>query len=109
MSPRSAYLLQTTVSARDSLGVSLQTRRRGRRHGAGATRTPDSGAGSMCGAPRRWEPRRMHNLPHIPLRRAALLAAVGAALAAPAAASAAPDFTPATTSDGHISPRVAFA
>src|SRR3954447_15925120 len=63
----------------------------------------------MCRERRRWERDRMHNLPHIPLRRAALLAAVGAALAAPAVASAAPDFTPATTSDGHISPRVAFA
>jgi hypothetical protein len=50
----------------------------------------------------------MQKLPHIPLRRAALLAAVGATFAAPAVASAAPDFTPATTSDNHISQRVAF-
>jgi hypothetical protein len=51
----------------------------------------------------------MHNLPHIPLRRAALLATAAAALAAPAAASAAPDFTPATTSEGSIGARFGFA
>jgi hypothetical protein len=51
----------------------------------------------------------MHKLPHTSIRRAALLAATAAALAAPAAASAAPDFTPATTVDGHLQPRVGFA
>src|SRR4051812_46819318 len=105
MSPRSAYLLQTTVSARDSVGVSLQTRW----SGAGGYPYPDTGAGSMYRARPRWERGRMHKLPHTLIRRGVPLAALIAALAAPAAASAAPDFTPATTSDGHISPRVAFA
>jgi hypothetical protein len=51
----------------------------------------------------------MHKFPHIPLRRAALLAAAGAALAAPAAASAAPGFTSPSTLDGFINHRIGFA